>query len=58
MPPGDPQALAAAIQGALENPEDISTIAEQGRKFALEHFAWSVTQCKFEALYGTILTGD
>ncbi len=40
VPPGDPGALAAAIQTVLESPELAATLAANGRKRALERFTW------------------
>ncbi len=38
VPPNDPQALAAAINELLENPERAKIMGIKGREFALEHF--------------------
>ncbi|AHE96977.1 glycosyltransferase family 4 protein [Thioalkalivibrio paradoxus] len=58
VPPGDPQALAAAIREALEQPERMRAIAERGRTYALQHFDWSVTRRKFAALYRSLGSGQ
>jgi len=58
VPPGDPHALALAIREALEQPQRMRAIAERGRGYALEHFDWSVTRRKFEALYRSLISGQ
>ncbi|AGA31761.1 Glycosyltransferase [Thioalkalivibrio nitratireducens DSM 14787] len=58
VPPSDPQALAAAIREALEQPERMRAIAERGRAYALENFDWSVTRRRYAALYRSLGSGQ
>ena len=55
VPPGDPNALGAAIRDALEDPERVRALAERGRKYALERFDWGVTRRKFGMLYRALI---
>lgn len=40
VPPADPQALAEAISGLLNNPEELRRFGELGRKRILRMFSW------------------
>lgn len=40
VPPGDAQALAAAVRGVLGRPEESRRIAQEGRRMTLESHSW------------------
>ncbi|NEO65473.1 MAG: glycosyltransferase family 4 protein, partial [Moorea sp. SIO4G2] len=50
VPPQQSQALASAIVELYENPEQGVSLGQQGRKFALKHFAYQNALNSYEAL--------
>lgn len=55
VPPGDPSALAAAIQQMLAHPEQAASFGLQGRRRAEEKFAISIMVEKHQALYEALV---
>jgi glycosyltransferase involved in cell wall biosynthesis len=48
--PGDAEALASAIRGLIESPQDRARLGAAGRRRALEHYSWtSVAQATVQA---------
>ncbi len=56
VPPGDPAALAAALEELLASPEIAPRMGANGRARALREFPLSRTVHQFEALYWELLT--
>jgi glycosyltransferase involved in cell wall biosynthesis len=55
VPPGDPIALADALERLVTNPELRRTMGAAGRGFVLQRYAWDATARAVEDLYDTIL---
>jgi len=53
--PGDPSALAAAISGALADPQRLARMGEAGRRIVEEQFSWTVAVRDTIALYQRLL---
>jgi glycosyltransferase involved in cell wall biosynthesis len=51
VPPGDPGALAAAIDRTLATPQIAAALAEAGRLDVRERFSWDAVAAKFERRY-------
>lgn len=51
VPPGDPEALAAAIRDLLADPERRRTLGAKGRERVLQEFQWERTARDVEAVY-------
>ena len=49
--PGDPDALAAAIRRAMDEPETMARLAAQGREFAAKAFGWDEIISRLSATY-------
>jgi glycogen synthase len=56
VPPGDPQALAAAINSVLQNRSKGHRMGLAGRRRVEEHFAWSSIARKTLDMYQELLT--
>jgi phosphatidylinositol alpha-mannosyltransferase len=56
VPPGDPNALAAAIRRVLSEPELAATLRAAGRARA-KAFSWQVVAPRVEAVYHRVLVG-
>jgi glycosyltransferase involved in cell wall biosynthesis len=54
VPPGDPNALAAAIRRVLSEPELAATLRAAGRSRA-EDFSWRAVAPRLEAVYDRVL---
>lgn len=57
VPPGDPAALAAAIQRLARDHETWRRLADAGRRRYLEDFSWSSLVRRWEDLYRETVTG-
>jgi glycosyltransferase involved in cell wall biosynthesis len=55
VPPGDPGALAAALSGAVANPERLREFGEKGRRLVEREFSWDVVADETIALYEELL---
>jgi glycosyltransferase involved in cell wall biosynthesis len=55
VPPGDPSALAAALDAVLADPEASRAMGERGRRRVAERFRWSVTAAATVAEYERLL---
>lgn len=55
VPPGDPQALAAAVESLLSNPERRSEMGRCGRDRALDHFGVATMARSYENLYAGMI---
>jgi glycosyltransferase involved in cell wall biosynthesis len=55
VPPGDSRALAAAIDGLLDDPARRTGLAARGRTRVLEHFSWRVAARRMTAYYEEVL---
>ncbi len=51
VPPRQPPAMAAAVQGLLSDPEQARAMGEAGRAFVTAHFAWPVVTDRVLAVY-------
>lgn len=49
--PTDPAALAAAVHGVLEYPEQAATMAESGRRAIREHYSWEAQATVLRGVY-------
>jgi len=56
VPPGDPVALADALERLVTSPELRRTMGAAGRRFVLERYAWDATARAVEDLYDRILS--
>jgi glycosyltransferase involved in cell wall biosynthesis len=54
VPPGDPRALAHAVNELLADPERRRTMAERGLATAIERFTPAKMANQFEALYAQL----
>jgi glycogen synthase len=55
VPPGDPSALAAAISGALAQPERLRTMGAAGRAIVEREFSWEAAGAATLRLYDELL---
>ena len=53
---GDASALAAAISGALENPQRLAEMGNAGREIVEAEFSWTAAADKTLSLYAELLT--
>ncbi|HJU65206.1 MAG TPA: glycosyltransferase family 4 protein, partial [Gemmatimonadaceae bacterium] len=58
VPPGDPEALAAALDDLLANPEKGRTLAEAGRMHVLATFAPESTARRYATIYRDALGAE
>ncbi len=54
--PEDPQALADEILALYHHPEEVERLGEQGRKFAVEQYAFEQALTQYEQLFESLLT--
>lgn len=52
--PEDPQALAEAVEQLYNHPELVEALGQQGRKYALEHYAFEQALNQYEALFEAV----
>src|SRR6058998_1106992 len=57
VPPGDPQALANAIERVAGDPALAKRLADAGRARLRTHFSWDVITQQWDAVYRTVSTG-
>jgi len=57
VPPGDINALAAAMARLLSEPELRAQMGRAGRQFVLEHYRWADNASLMEKLYTEVLSG-
>jgi glycosyltransferase involved in cell wall biosynthesis len=55
VPPGDPEALAKACRGLLEDPELADRTGAAGRRRAERHFAWPELTGRYADLFRTLM---
>lgn len=58
VPPADPEALAAAIQGLHEDSRTRSEIGREARRRIVSRFSWQSIAANFERIYLEALGGD
>jgi glycosyltransferase involved in cell wall biosynthesis len=58
VPPGDPEELAAALRGLLDDPAARARRAEQGLARVRTRFAWPAVAAATEALYLRVINGE
>ena len=58
VPPGDPGALAAAINGLLDDPARSARLGEAGRRRVAEHYSLEGMTERTLALYRRVLAGE
>jgi glycosyltransferase involved in cell wall biosynthesis len=51
VPPGDATALAAAIQRAMDNPDELAAMAGRGTEFAGRAFGWDAIVSNLSSVY-------
>lgn len=51
VPPGDPEALRAAIERYRRDPEEAARLAARGRDFVAQEFSWDAITARLVALY-------
>jgi glycosyltransferase involved in cell wall biosynthesis len=56
VPPGDPQALANAIERVARDPALARRLADAGRARLRTHFSWDVITARWDELYRTVST--
>jgi len=54
VPPGDPAALAAALNALLRDPVRAGVLGQQGRKRAVAEFGWAAVAAQTAALYAEL----
>jgi glycosyltransferase involved in cell wall biosynthesis len=57
VPPGDASALAAAISGALADPERLVQMGREGRAIVEREFSWDIACAATLQLYDDLLSG-
>ncbi len=58
VPPGDPEELAAALRGLLDDDAGRARLADRGLARVRERFAWPAVAAATEALYRTVINGE
>jgi glycosyltransferase involved in cell wall biosynthesis len=58
VPPGDPEALAAAIMKLADDAELRKRMGDAGRKLVREKYLWESCLDKMTALYDSMISGD
>ena len=56
--PGDPEELAAALRGLLDDPAERARLAAAGLARVRERFAWPAVAAATEALYRKVINGE
>jgi glycosyltransferase involved in cell wall biosynthesis len=57
VPPGDPEALARAIQRLLTDRDLTARLGRAGRAHALKHFTFDIFRQRFERVFQALLAG-
>lgn len=57
VPPGDPEALAQALQRVLDDPALARRLGEDGFRYVAEKFAWERIAAQMAALYQSLVEG-
>ena len=55
VPPGEPEALAAAMSTLIENPDLAQTFGAEGRRRASDTFSWAHTAERYEASFDSAI---
>jgi glycosyltransferase involved in cell wall biosynthesis len=55
VPPGDASALAAALSGAISDPDRLSRFGRAGRAIVEQEFSWTSAGDRTVALYRELL---
>jgi glycosyltransferase involved in cell wall biosynthesis len=55
VPPGDPEALAGAIERVLQGPDFGASLAAAARRRAREHYSRAAMVHRFEAFYSRLV---
>jgi colanic acid biosynthesis glycosyl transferase WcaI len=55
VPPEDPKALAAAILDLQQHPERVEALGQQGRRYALETYAFQAALNRYEQLFARLV---
>ncbi|MBD2500161.1 glycosyltransferase family 4 protein [Anabaena azotica] len=58
VPPESPQALADAILKLYQNPDLATQLGHQGRKFAIENYAFEQALDSYEQLFTDVIAGE
>jgi colanic acid biosynthesis glycosyl transferase WcaI len=58
VPPQKPEALADAIFELYSNPEQSTALGQQGRRYAVEHYAFEQALVRYEALFLRLATSS
>ena len=53
-PPGDPEALAAALNAVLSDPDLAQAMGQAGRKRAVAEFGWAAIAAQTASLYAEL----
>ena len=56
VPPGDPEALAAALNAVLSDPDLAQAMGQAGRKRAVAEFGWQAIAAQTAELYAELVT--
>ena len=54
VPPGDPAALAAALNALIQDPDRAAAMGQAGRKRAVAEFGWQAIAAQTAALYAEL----
>jgi len=54
VPPGDPEALAAALNAVLSDPDLAQAMGQAGRKRAVAEFGWAAIAAQTANLYAEL----
>ena len=57
VPPVDPAALAAALNGLTRDPDRAAAMGRAGRQRAVKHFDWSRIAAQTAQLYAELVAG-
>ena len=56
VPPGEPQALAEALNALIRDPDRAAAMGQAGRKRAVAEFGWAAIAAQTAALYAELVT--
>ena len=57
VPPGDAEALAAAIARLMDDPALAARLAEDGRAYVAERFSWDTIVAQLVGVYEGVVAG-